>query len=328
MSHVRRGSNTWSIVLAAGEGTRLRPLTRALYGSDRPKQYCTLAGHESLLGATLRRAAEHAPAARTLVVVATEHEALAREELRRHAPEAELVLQPRNAGTGPGVLLPLSRVVAEDPGASVVILPSDHYVKDDGAFSRSISRALGRARAAGSLILVGAVAERPDEEYGWIVGQAAPAGEPRRVLAFSEKPSRGRAAELFRTGALWNTFVMVGVARSFWELGVEHLPRQAEALAEYGRARTDARRLRELYAELPHGDFSRDVLQVARDLEMLPLEPCGWSDWGTPERVLASLRGTPDHQRLARCLSAAFPVPAQSERSAEAARVGVPALGG
>jgi hypothetical protein len=41
---------------------------------------------------------------------------------------------------------------------------------------------------------------------------------------------------------------------------------------------------------VPQADFSSDVLQHATGLYVVPLERCGWSDWGTPERVLESLR--------------------------------------
>ena len=39
----------WAIVLAGGEGLRLRGLTRWLYGQERPKQYAALGGTHSLL---------------------------------------------------------------------------------------------------------------------------------------------------------------------------------------------------------------------------------------------------------------------------------------
>jgi hypothetical protein len=47
----------WAIVLAGGEGRRLLPPTRRLYGEERPKQYAALGGSTSLLRQTLERVA-------------------------------------------------------------------------------------------------------------------------------------------------------------------------------------------------------------------------------------------------------------------------------
>lgn len=69
----------WNIVLAGGDGTRLRPLTRRLHGDDRPKQFAVLRGERSMLQETLFRMSDVVPTDRTVVVVGEGHTALARE---------------------------------------------------------------------------------------------------------------------------------------------------------------------------------------------------------------------------------------------------------
>src|SRR5712691_5007185 len=116
----------WAVVLAAGDGARLRPLTRLLYEQDLPKQFAVIEGGRSLLQSTLDRLAARFPAERT-VVVGKSQETVARHQLRDFAG-VEIVAQPRNLGTGPGLLLPLARVRAREPGARVAVFPSDHHV--------------------------------------------------------------------------------------------------------------------------------------------------------------------------------------------------------
>ena len=62
--------------------------------------------------------------------------------------------------------------------------------------------------------------------------------------------------------------------------------------------------LDEMYAGMAAADFSRDVLEKAPELGVVPLPPCGWSDWGTPARVFESLQGTTDFAVLVRRLGA------------------------
>jgi hypothetical protein len=50
-------SHLWAVVLAGGHGTRLRPLTRRIYGEPRPRQFASIAGDRPMLGDTLARAA-------------------------------------------------------------------------------------------------------------------------------------------------------------------------------------------------------------------------------------------------------------------------------
>ena len=67
-------SRHWGVILAGGDGVRLRSMTRSIAGDDRPKQFCALVGDETLLTETRRRAALAVPAHRTLVVVNRAHE--------------------------------------------------------------------------------------------------------------------------------------------------------------------------------------------------------------------------------------------------------------
>lgn len=304
---IRKTSSTWTIVLAAGEGARLRPLTKALYGEDLPKQFATIHGGSSLLQATLRRASRLSPPERTVVVVASEREELARSQVRAFG-DIDVVAQPKNIGTGPGILLPLSRVVARDPDAMVAIIPSDHFVRDEGPFVDSIKRGEAASRADDAVVLIAAVPDAPEIQYGWIVTVRDDEGRAPRVVRFAEKPDPSVAGELFQAGALWNTFIMVGAAKRYWELAEQHLSSQTALFREYLEALGTAGErtvLSALYDRMAAADFSRDVLEKAAALRAISFAACGWSDWGTPDRIFRSLRGTPDYDLLVARLNAA-----------------------
>jgi mannose-1-phosphate guanylyltransferase len=111
---------------------------------------------------------------------------------------------------------------------------------------------------------------------------------------------------LLREGALWNTFVMAGAAERFWALTKVHLPEQHAMFESYRRVAGTAgesQTLVNIYERMGAADFSRDVLEKADGLGVVALAPCGWSDWGTPDRVLESLRGSDDFAALMNRLS-------------------------
>jgi mannose-1-phosphate guanylyltransferase len=290
---------TWAVVLAAGEGQRLSRLTRALYGNALPKQFARLEGHRSLLQATLERISVLMPPARTVVVVGEHHEELAREQLAEF-DGIDLVLQPRNIGTGPGMLLPLARITACDPAASVAFFPSDHFVPHPRPLLEAVEGAiLAASLMPGWLTVLGVSSEGIEGEYGWILPgtEIAPKKLPglRRVVGFVEKPGHQAAVRFAAAGGLWNTFVCVGRAETVWSLTRRHLPAQTRLFKRYARAvgtSLESAVLRGIYSRMRPAHFSRDVLEQASCLSVLRVEGSGWCDFGSPRRVFHALRGT------------------------------------
>jgi mannose-1-phosphate guanylyltransferase len=278
----------WAVVLAAGEGARLRELTTDATGVATPKQFCSLDGQHSLLGATLERARRIAPPERTLVIVARHHERWWRCELA-DLPQENVVVQPRNRGTALGIGLCLEFLFERDPDAEVVFLPSDHYVAQDRALTESIERAFEalNTRSEGA-VLLGVSPDAPEREYGWIVPGAECGGGACEVASFVEKPDAPRAAELLAGGALWSSFLIVARARELSELILRRRPDVARAL--HGAAQLSEAELASAYEAAPEADLSRDVLQGAeRQLRVLRVPNCGWTDLGTPWRVASCL---------------------------------------
>ena len=95
-------------VLAAGDGTRPRPLIQRLRGKPLPKQYVSFVGTRSLLEHTFSRVESILPPERVFTVVARDH--LRYPEARKQLitrPKGRVVVQPANRDTLPGLLLPL-----------------------------------------------------------------------------------------------------------------------------------------------------------------------------------------------------------------------------
>jgi mannose-1-phosphate guanylyltransferase len=121
----RARGNTWALILAAGQGTRLRSLTTTKEGFAVPKQFCSLCGGASLLEETLSRAETVATRSHIVTVVAAEHRRWWEPTLWT-LPGENIVVQPQNKGTATGLLLPLLHILRRDPNATVAVLPSDH----------------------------------------------------------------------------------------------------------------------------------------------------------------------------------------------------------
>jgi hypothetical protein len=141
---MRKSSNNWVVVLAAGDGNRLRSVTTNGMGDAVPKQFCSLRGGPSLLLETLERAESVAARDRICVVVASRHRRWWGSMLSR-IPSANVIVQPMNRGTANGILLPLLHIEARDPDARIVILPSDHYVRDELILVTALAPALSAA---------------------------------------------------------------------------------------------------------------------------------------------------------------------------------------
>jgi mannose-1-phosphate guanylyltransferase len=287
----------WAIVLAGGEGSRLAETTQRMYGSRLPKQFLSFGQNRTFLQSTIDRLHGLVPPERTVAVVAACHEAVAREQLAEFAG-IEIVAQPRNVGTGPGVLLPLLHVLARDDRADVALVPSDHDFRAPAKMREALLRAQRAARAGANMVLVGARAEWAASDLGWIVPSRAPRRvSVRSIERFVEKPGAELAEHLFERGALWNTMLSVARGHALWQLGRRHLPAQVALLEEYALSLGSGRSaecLRDVYERLSPADFSRDIVAPSRGLRVTAMVGAGWSDCGTPERLAAAFGPSPN----------------------------------
>jgi mannose-1-phosphate guanylyltransferase len=287
---------TWALVLAAGDGTRLRSLTTAPSGSTIPKQYCSLYDGPSLLQEAVQRAGAVAPLSRTCAVVAEQHRRWWEGSLAS-LPAPNVVVQPANRGTAIGILLPLLHIVARDPAARVVLLPSDHHVRREPVLAAALRQAVGQLDwRFDEALLLGLAPEEVDPDLGYIVPEGSDGRGALRVGQFIEKPALPQARELIGRGALWNAFIVAATAQAMLAMFRRRMPDIAAALRAAVRSDlrdgADGTATRELYARLPCVDFSGDILTgEAANLRVLPVPPCGWSDLGTPGRVAGALDG-------------------------------------
>lgn len=288
----------WGVVLAGGEGVRLKALSQRISGDDRPKQYVPLLGERTLLRQTLDRVALGIPPARTAVVTVRSHAPYFAESWAG-SERPHVLVQPADRGTAAGVLFPIHWIARRDPGATVAVFPSDHFVSESATFMAGIGKIVAWVdEHPDRLVLLGARATGPEVEYGWIeLGRpidSTPDPWIWEIRRFWEKPSEETARRCLEAGCLWNTFILVGKVDIFLRAGREAVPEVDERLL---RARVffgsdeEAWALHQAYALMPRVNFSRAVLEPCPlFLAVAAIPRIVWSDLGSPRRVFEIVR--------------------------------------
>jgi len=271
------------VVLCGGSGTRLWPLSRALY----PKQLLALASERTLLQDTILRTADASRFTSPIVVGNEEHRFILAEQLRALgiAPRA-LVVEPVGRNTAPAAAIAALLAVADDPDAQVLLMPADHVITDIAAFHAAIERA-GRASDAGRLVTFGITPTSPHTGYGYIQRGAAIAGLSgcHRVARFVEKPDADVAEAWVASGKyLWNSGIFLFPAARYLAELEEHEPPMLQACRRaLETAQEDLSFLRlgsEAFAASPSNSIDYAVMERVADAVVVPVE-MGWSDVGS-----------------------------------------------
>ena len=302
MINVRHSLIRCGIVLAGGEGTRLRSFVRQLRGDFLPKQYVRFVGTRSMLEHTFHRAERLIPPERLFTVVNRDH--LGHLEVKRQLLSrvpGTVVVQPVNKETGPGILLPLMHVYRRHPESSVAVFPSDHFIAQEELFMDHVELAFSAVeRNSSSVVLLGTQPHEPEPEYGYIVpGREAHPGVCE-VSQFVEKPAPDAALKLIAQGGLWNTMVMVFKARTMVDLVCRVAPPMYRFCGHIFDAIGTASELdavNHAYRQMDAMNFSKRLLENfsvvnSSRLMVLPVRDVYWSDWGSEQRILRGLKMT------------------------------------
>ncbi|CAA7621662.1 mannose-1-phosphate guanylyltransferase/mannose-6-phosphate isomerase [Magnetospirillum sp. UT-4] len=262
------------VILSGGAGTRLWPLSREL----RPKQLLPLAGEQTLLQQTVERVP-----GRPVVVCNQEHRFIVAEQLREMGREPRgIVIEPVGRNTAPAAAV--AAILAEaEPDALLLVMPSDHQIRDLDAFRRAVAAAVPLARD-GRLVTFGIQPTEPHTGYGYIK-RGPGLGDGFAVERFVEKPDRATAEGYVAGGDhYWNSGIFLFPARLYLdELGrrePEMVERSRAALAE-GSGDLFFFRLAEApFAAIRGQSIDYAVMEHTDRAAVMPVD-MGWSDIGS-----------------------------------------------
>lgn len=290
---MKQSPHEWAILLAGGSGTRLLGWAGPDDGGHIPKPYRRLIKDTALIDQAMARARRLVPACRMVLVVSAEHEVFWRPRCGG-GPGATWLVQRTNRGTGGAILSALSFILLKDPEATITIMPVDQAINDEEAFHAGIlSGRRSVTRHPERTLLLGSDDVSVDDGYGWIVPGAMLEPGVRSVDRFVGRPEANEAGRLRNSGAIVDTFLLIGAARALLAQFRRTDPAMIDAyLALLLDAGPTPASLMRLQASLPTIEFGSWFLEsaAARDeLAVATLPPCGWADIGTPERVLTWL---------------------------------------
>lgn len=270
------------VILSGGSGTRLWPVSTG----TAPKQFQPLTGSGSMFLQTLDRAVDRERFAAPLVVCGPAHVAHVEADLAAAGvTDARIIVEPAARNTAPAIALAALAAFADDPAATILVMPADHVMTDVPAFLDAIEAARP-AVDAGALATFGIAPSHPETGYGYIAAGDPVDGIPgvHAVRRFVEKPPRDSAeAMLAEGGHYWNAGIFLMRADRFLAELERQQPDMASCCTDAAaNARHDGAAIHpeaEAFLASPSNSIDYAVMEGADRVVVTPVDP-GWSDVG------------------------------------------------
>lgn len=254
-----------------------------------PKQFQRFNMDGTLFQATARRVASpdmYAP----LVVCNHEHRFIAAEQLSEAGVEpADIILEPVGRNTASAILTAALWAEENAPDRHLLVLPSDHIVRNNSSFAGMVAHAMD-ALPAGRIATFGVRASSQNPDMGYIRPAEDDAGVSglRNVERFREKPDADTLAAMSAdTSWLWNTGMILAAPATILEktaaIAPEIVANVRTAYVEAARDLDFCRLAEQPFSAIEPISFDRLVLERLEDLMVLPadLEWLDASNWQT-----------------------------------------------
>lgn len=270
-----------SVILSGGSGTRLWPLSREAY----PKQFLPVVSDDSLLAETIDRGLALDGDARVLAITNEDHRFVVAAQLQAQAADrtAGIILEPVGRNTAPAIALAALAASEDNPEELLLVMPSDHVMKNLPAFRTAVANGAEAARS-GKLVTFGVVPSSPHTGYGYIKAGSAHGGY-NDVAAFVEKPDEATAQRYLDEGDyFWNSGMFLFRADRYLQELETHQPTMLKACrAAWEQRQADLDFVRvgaEAFRDCPEDSIDYAVMEKTRDAVVVPLD-AGWSDVGS-----------------------------------------------
>ena len=278
-------NHNYCIILAGGVGSRFWPISRA----GLPKQFLDFSIQgRTFLRRTYDRMKAIIPEENILVVSLDRYRDLVRTQLPE-LPEENLLLEPYNRNTAPGIAFATYEVLQRDPDAVTVVTPSDHAIARHDIFNQTLLTALSYAAGTDALITLGVIPTRPDPNFGYIQMAGAPEeGRPVKVKTFTEKPDSELARVFLETGEfLWNSGIFLWRAdaiRKEIDLRAPEIARLWDGWQELSDPSERRIFLERIYTEMPRISIDYAVMEKTDKAWVYPAA-FRWADIGNWESL-------------------------------------------
>lgn len=270
------------VIISGGAGSRLWPLSREAC----PKPFVEMPDGSTLIGATYSRAVRLDGVERIVTVTNRDFLFLTGDAYRAAGASAvdnTFLLEPVGRDTAAAVALATLHVARSHGGETVLlVLPSDHLIRDEDAFAAAVKRAVELAEE-GSIVTFGIRPDRPETGFGYIEV------EGEKAVRFVEKPDAETAVAYLAGGRhRWNSGMFCFRADTMIAAMERHCPEVlsgAMQALEAGLAGTSGPHetveiAREPMMRTPAISIDYAVMEKAENVACVSVD-CGWSDIGS-----------------------------------------------